>query len=269
MGWFESETVPIATEAGHWRAAISGAWSIGENSNGGYLLSPALRAMAETVGLPDPISITTHFLRPGRGGLAADIDVELVRRGRTVGTARAVLGQDGAERLVTLASFGDLSASVGLDTEVVPPDPCTLPPPDQCKSRSGLEQGVDLPITSRVEVRIHPDHADGGISEQAVVEGWIRFVDDEAPSTLSLPLFADAFPPAVFPRFGRVGWVPTIELTVHVRRAPAPGWVRARFECDDLIGGRMIETGTLWDSTGAVVARCRQIGLVPGLIENR
>jgi acyl-CoA thioesterase len=61
---------------------------------------------------------------------------------------------------------------------------------------------------------------------------------------------------------GPVGWVPTIELTVHVRRRPAGGWVLARFECDDVEGGRMIESGTLWDSTGAVVARSRQLGLV-------
>jgi acyl-CoA thioesterase len=45
-------------------------------------------------------------------------------------------------------------------------------------------------------------------------------------------------------------------------RRPAAGWVRARFDCDDVQGGRMIESGTLWDSSGAVVARSRQLGLV-------
>lgn len=54
---------------------------------------------------------------------------------------------------------------------------------------------------------------------------------------MSLPLFADASPPSLFARFGGVGWVPTIELTVHLRRRPVDGWVRARFECDDLVGG--------------------------------
>ena len=95
-----------------------------------------------------------------------------------------------------------------------------------------------------------------------MTEGWIRFVDGTPPSTLALPLFADAFPPSLFSRFGRVGWVPTIELTVHVRRRPAPGWIQARFECDDLADGRMVESGTLWDSTGRVVARSRQLGLL-------
>jgi hypothetical protein len=32
--------------------------------------------------------------------------------------------------------------------------------------------------------------------------------------------------------------------------------------CDDVAGGRMIETGALWDSSGALVARCRQLGML-------
>ncbi len=79
---------------------------------------------------------------------------------------------------------------------------------------------------------------------------------------MSLPFFTDAFPPSLYSLVGNIGWVPTVELTVHVRRAPAAGWLRARFECDDLHRGRMIETGALWDSGGALVARCRQIGLL-------
>ena len=75
-------------------------------------------------------------------------------------------------------------------------------------------------------------------------------------------LFADAFPPAVHSVVERVGWVPTLELTVHVRRRPVAGWVQARIECDDVAGGWMIETATLWDASGAVVARARQLGLL-------
>ena len=41
-----------------------------------------------------------------------------------------------------------------------------------------------------------------------------------------LPLLVDASPPAVFAAMA-TGWVPTIELTVHVRAVPQPGWLRA------------------------------------------
>ena len=94
------------------------------------------------------------------------------------------------------------------------------------------------------------------------MEGWIRFGDGAEPSTVALPLFSDAFPPSLFSKFGRVGWVPSVELTVHVRRRPAPGWVQARFECDDLVDGRLIESGALWDQDGMLVARSRQLGLL-------
>jgi acyl-CoA thioesterase len=49
---------------------------------------------------------------------------------------------------------------------------------------------------------------------------------------------------------------------VHVRFRPAPGWIRARLVSQDLQDGRMIEDGCLWDETGRLVARCRQLGLL-------
>lgn len=263
MGQYDDETAVERVGEGRWRSVPSASWNIGGNANGGYALSPALRAMREVAGHPDPLSVTTHYLRPLQpDGAPTDIATELVRSGRSTSVVRATLRHDGKERLTSVAAFGDLAepasaAPGGLD--LPPPD---TPPPDRCLDRSGLEQGVELPILERLDVRIHPDRAVHAGSDDAVMEGWIRCSDGTPPSTLSLPLFADAFPPSLFSKFGRVGWVPTIELTVHVRRRPAPGWIQARFECDDLVDGRMIESGTLWDSAGAVVARSRQIGLL-------
>lgn len=263
MGQFDDETRPVAVGEGRWRASPSDRWNIGANANGGYALSSVLRAMAEDARHADPLSVTTHYLRPLQpDGVDVDIETELVRGGRTTSVVRGSLAHHGRERLVTMAVFGDLdepasSAPGSLDLSA----PAT-PPPERCLDRSGLEQGVELPILERLDVMIHPDRAVQAGSDDAVMEGWIRFSDGTPPSSHSLPLFADAFPPTLFSKFGRVGWVPTIELTVHVRRRPAPGWIQARFECDDLVDGRMIETGTLWDSTGSVVARSRQIGLL-------
>ena len=94
------------------------------------------------------------------------------------------------------------------------------------------------------------------------LRGWIGFTDGRAPDALACVLMADAFPPAVFGLLGMVGWVPTIELTVHLRRRPAPGWLLGRFESRDLSDGRMIEDGALWDSSGQLVVQSRQLALV-------
>jgi acyl-CoA thioesterase len=66
----------------------------------------------------------------------------------------------------------------------------------------------------------------------------------------------------VFGRIGATGWVPTVELTVHLRRRPAPGWILGQFRTSDLADGRMIEDGMLWDETGRLIAQARQLALV-------
>ena len=264
MSEIDTETSVRALGDGRYATRLVAAWNIGTNPNGGYALLPALRAMLDLAAHPDPLSLTVHFLRPATADCTADVTADVVRTGRSTTNATATLIQDGTARLVAHAVLGDLAeAAPGAAPDPgLAPDPPDLPSPDRCIDRRELGQGVDLPILSRLDVRIRPEQVVPDPSRAAVVEGWIRLADGTPPDTRWLPLFADAFPPALRTRLGPVGWVPTIELTVHLRRRPASGWVLARFECDDVEGGRMIESGTLWDSAGAVVARCRQLGLV-------
>ena len=137
-----------------------------------------------------------------------------------------------------------------------------LPPPEHCVSRSATDQGVTLSILDQLDIRLHPDEALPGAAGRARVSGWIRFADGRPPDVLACLLMADAFPPAVFGLLGLVGWVPTIELTVHLRRRPALGWLRGQFWSHDLNDGRVVEDGALWDANGQLVAQSRQLALV-------
>jgi hypothetical protein len=80
---------------------------------------------------------------------------------------------------------------------------------------------------------------------------------------IGLLLVADAFPPPIFNTTLPAAWVPTVELTVHVRGVPEPGplrcWFRSRFVHDGLLD----EEGEIWDSTGKLVAQSRQLALLP------
>ncbi|MGE0625580.1 MAG: thioesterase family protein [Pseudomonadales bacterium] len=261
MKQFDAETALEPADAGRWKGFVHGAWNIGGNPNGGYLKSIALGAVLEAVPHPDPVSVTTHFLRPGIPDAPCEVRVDVIRTGRTLSTATATLTQDDKPRLVLLAALADLTQPAGVQADVTLPAPA-YPPPDACPPRRGDLQGIDLPILKRLDIRLDPAVAVPGGSDRAQMGGWIRFVDDRLPDARSLPLFTDAFPPSPLTRLGVIGWVPTLELTVHVRRRPAPGWISTRFETDDLHEGRMIESGALWDSTGALVAQSRQIGLV-------
>ena len=261
MSQYDDETAVERIDDHRWRGRVSAAWNIGDNPNGGYLLSIATRALQDAVSHPDPLSITTHYLRPGVANTECEIEVELIRTGRTLTTARAQLKQEGKTRLEVLAAFTDLSVPAGVDAEILLPPP-SMPDPDSCVQRSAENQGVHLPILDRLDTRLDPASAVPGASSSAVIRGMIRFTDGRAPDARSLLLFTDSFPPSVLPLLGSIGWVPTLELTVHVRRRPAPGWITAELRTDDLQNGRMVETGALWDSDGRLVAQCRQVGLV-------
>ncbi len=258
MGQLDDDAAVCPTGDGTYTTRLSSAWNIGATPNGGYAMSSTLRALVDATGRPDPVSMTVHYLRPAIPDADGTITTRVVRSGRTATYATAALVQDGTERLTVTAVLADLSAPVSTVPDpgltVAAPD---VPPPEACTDRSDLDQGIELPLLSRVEVRVRP-HSGG----QATIDGWARLGDGSPPLSTTLPLLADVFPPALHATLGRVGWVPTLELTVHVRRRPCPGWVQAHISCDDVAGGLMIETGTLWDSSGALVARARQLGML-------
>ena len=260
MTAFDRETAIEQVGPDSWTTTISSEWNIGVNPNGGYLLSPLLGALSHLTRHPDPVTVTTHFLRPGIADAPAELTVELIREGRTFASLRGALHQDGKTRLEMLATFGDLSGGGG--PEDFGPTAPTLLEPERCPLRSEADQDLVLPILDRVEVRIPPEYMVGTRRPEAELAGWIRFRDGRPSDSRSILLFADAFPPAIFNRLGRTGWVPTVELTVHSRRRPAPGWMQGTFSCSDLAGSQLIEDGMLWDSTGQLVARSRQLAFL-------
>ena len=70
---------------------------------------------------------------------------------------------------------------------------------------------------------------------------------------LALLFAVDALPPVTFD-LGIPGWAPTLELSVHVRARPAPGWAKVRHATHNVAGGYFEEDCEVWDSTGRLVA---------------
>jgi acyl-CoA thioesterase len=256
----EDTTVHRASESA-WDVQLSDRWNIGPNPNGGYVLAVIAAALFDAADKPDPLSITAHYLRPTSPG-PGRVEIEVVRSSRRHTHLHARLVQD-TERVRVLAVFGDLDAAEGLT--LVREEPPELPSPDECLSRPpGMTPPAgESTMMQRFESRLSPTTGwirgePTGVPE---IAGWIRFADDRPPDVRSLPLFADAFPPPVF-ELGPAGWVPTIELTVHVRARPANGWLKARFATHVLVDGYLSEDGELWDETGQLVAQSRQLAML-------
>ncbi|HEY4333044.1 MAG TPA: thioesterase family protein [Ilumatobacteraceae bacterium] len=239
-------------------------WDINGNANGGYLLAMAGSAMRTASGRPDPISVTAHYLAPGAAG-PVEITTGAVKAGRQLSTMTGSMRQGERELLRVLGTFGDVTAGRGGFEHIVgrPPD---LPPIDECVMRQPNLAAVTINIAKRLKIWLRPGDAMfqlGHKSGTALIEGWLGFVDDRPIDTLALLLAVDAFPPPVFNIDMPPGWVPTVELTAHVRGVPAPGPVRCRFRTDFVQNGFLQEDGEVWDSAGLLVAQSRQLGMVP------
>ncbi|MFA5883804.1 MAG: thioesterase family protein [Acidimicrobiia bacterium] len=247
---------------GRYEGTVAEGWDIAGNANGGYLLAIAARAVTDATGHPDPVTITAHYLAPGKPG-RVDLDVDVVRGGGRHATATFAVRSTERALIVGVATTTDLAAASGpLRVDATPPD---LPPPEDCPL---TEPGDPLPppFTGRVEIRLHPDDVPfraGAPGGDARMRGWFRLRGGELVDTLALVLAVDSFPPTSFNANLPIGWTPTIELTAHVRHHPAPGWLACAFVTRNVAGGYLETDGEIWDVSGALVAQSRQLQLVP------
>ena len=246
---------------------VDAGWTIGGRPNGGYLLAMLARAgvasAAEVEGLahPHPLTASAHYLSAPEPG-PAEVRAEVLRRGKRMSQVRSRLLQDGTARVEAVFTLGRLDPNAEPWWDDVPvPDDAT--PEARCtrSAVTGGPGGLELPIMSRVDMRLDPAVTGFAVGEprgRGEVRGFVRFADGRPPDPLSLLLAVDILPPATFD-LGTTGWVPTLELTAYVRRVPAPGPLlvrhRARLVESDIVD----EACDVWDSRGRVVAQATQL----------
>src|SRR5689334_780539 len=102
MKTFSEATAVVAGDRGL-RADLDPQWAVGDKLHGGYLMAILGRAVAVEASHPHLVAMSATFLRPPAPG-PADVEVEVLREGRSAAQYRARLVQDGrpcAEALVT------------------------------------------------------------------------------------------------------------------------------------------------------------------------
>lgn len=260
-GHFSDATAVRSIGDDRYAATVHEGWDIGGNANGGYLMAIAVRAMTQTIGRP-PLTVTGHYLRPAPPG-ECEIDVTTIRTGRRLATASATLSMNGKPTLTLLATFGD-QAPGGPSRQMS--EPVVLPAFEHSAAPPAATEGPAPELMNRIDLRIHPDDVGFRLGEPsgiAEVRGWFALAAEEPIDAIALMLAADAFPPPVFNSGLPVAWAPTVELTVHVRGAPAPGPLRCAFRSRFIHDGLLDEEGEIWDSTGTLVCQSRQLALTP------
>ncbi|MEV0117446.1 thioesterase family protein [Streptomyces sp. NPDC050844] len=267
---FDRDTAVTRREPGVYDLELSAGWTIISAVNGGYLLAAIGRALGDALPHADPFTISAHYLTASQPGPAV-IRTDVVRGGRSLSTGQASLFQydeEGreVERIRVLASYGDLGALPDdVRTSAKPP---ALPPLEQCFGPQDAPDNMPVPgssaISDRLFLKLDPatlGWALGQPSGKGEMRAWFGLADGRDADPLSLLLAVDALPPTAF-ELGLSGWVPTVELTTHIRCRPAPGPLRVSITTRNLAGGFLEEDAEVWDTEDRLVAQSRQLARV-------
>jgi acyl-CoA thioesterase len=270
---FAQSTAVERVADGHYRTVLDGSWNLRPLPQGGVIAAIALRAISDALGDPAQTLRTMHTLFIGQVAAGdLEIEVEVLRRGRSMSHVRAHVRNAGAANgHVTTAVFG--ATREGFDfTEIRRPE---VPPPNDCPSfRDPPPPGVPVfepnPFwATRVEGRAALGVAPWEVvshrtAEQAI---WYRF--DDPPwidggarlDPFAVVLLADTMPGAIGQRLGpteRPWFGPSVDLTVHMCADWRSPWLlghnTARWAGDGYASVDM----ALWDG-GTLVAYATQL----------
>ncbi|HVX18674.1 MAG TPA: thioesterase family protein [Acidimicrobiales bacterium] len=265
----------VAGQPGCYRGELSNDWMLAVAPQGGIVAALAGRAMTAEIDHPDQRlrTLTAMFAQPVRPG-PVEIDVTVLRRGRSISQATATVRNVGAEAgLTAVAAFG--ATRPGFEfTDVSYP---VADPPEDCPSfRDPWPDDVDLPAPSgdpfpfwtRVEGRPASGHAPWETWTPTTSEHltWQRFDDppvgpDGRLDPLALVVLVDMMPGAVSERMGEWSeWFgPSVDLTVHLFDTPGPGWLLLRNRARHAGDGYASVEMEAWDpETRSLVAYATQ-----------
>lgn len=277
---FIDGTSVVADGDGRYRGEIDEVWNLRPLPQGGVVTALALRAMGAE--LDDPAqrlrTVHTSFVAQVAHG-PVEIDVELLRRGRSMSHLRAEVHNAGTDRgHLTTGIFGgarDGFAFTDLEppSEVTPFEDCPSfrnPPPPEFDTMPPMPFWDSIldgrPFLGHPPWEDYePDRAERG--------AWYRFddppmLDDGRLDPLALVVAADVMPGAVGEKVGpqeRMWFAPSVDLTVHLlddaRSPDLVGHNRARWAGDGYASADM----ALWDygepSAPRLVAYATQVFL--------
>lgn len=248
--------------ARRYEAALDERWNLRPLPQGGIVTAVGVRAMEAELGHDEqwPRTLHTTFAAQVAHG-ALDVEVEVLRAGRSMSQVRAEVRNVGTGRgHLTTCVFGARRAGFEF-TDLRPP--AEFPRPVDCPSyRDPPPEGVTpfppLPFWDElVEGRPALGHApwDDYVPDRAERATWYRFddpplLDDGRLDPLALVVLADTMPGAVGEKLGpqeRMWFAPSVDLTVHLLDDCRSTWVLAHNRARHAGGGYASADMALWD----------------------
>ncbi len=241
------------------RGEVSKNWLINDIANGGYVLALAAKAMQTVSDKHGTPIITANYIGPCIPG-EIDIELEKIAQSYKFTRFQARLFQDGKEKTRVWGTF--MKENIGTAVERYEKDPPKVAPREECVLMPANSGNT---LSQNLEMFLDPDSAKwmkGELNHRSDMRGWVRFREERGYDLPAVLLMADSMPPPIFITYGVFSWVPTIELSVSVRKRPLTSWLKFRLHSCYLTNGIIEEDGEVWDEDGNLACICRQIAQV-------
>jgi acyl-CoA thioesterase len=244
--------------------AISGTWQLAMVPQGGIVAALAVKAMERALGDPTQTLRTVTSMFAGQVAVGpVEIDVQVLRRGRSMSQLTATVRNVGAEAgLTAIAAFGTVRRGFEF-TELVMPD---VPSPEGLRSfRDPLPEGVEFefdrpPMPFWAEV-VEGRPVIGRPPWEPFEEGpaeagsWYRLDDppvgdDGMLDVAAAIVLCDTMPSSVGQKLGPDSgpWFgPSVDYTLHVFSPATPGWLFAHQRARHAGDGYASIDLALWD----------------------
>lgn len=240
---FGVETAVERVGEGRYGGHIDPVWVLRPLPQGGVVTAIALRAAEAELGDPTQTLRTLHTTFAAQVAQGpVEVDVEVLRRGRSMSHLRAEVRNPGAARgHLTTVIFGGPRKGFEFTDLAVPPD---VPHPDDCPSFRDPppdDAGPRFPPMPMWEERVEGRAAIGTAPWETSVRtsslrcAWYRF--DERPlgpggahDPLAAVVVADTMPGAVGERVGprdEMWFSPSVDLTFHLLGTWRSEWLLA------------------------------------------
>lgn len=260
--WNEHTTIEPDAD-GSYRARVGDAWTSLKGAHGGVVASMMLDAVEHRlrdagVG-PDTVLRAATFGYAGGNDIGeSTIEVDVVRRGRSMVTSHARVVQNGEP--TTVGRFHHSAPRAGLDYSDVEP----LPPKPADAVRF---EGARANHLANVETFFRPDTRPFGGGPRAEWMAWCRPLEGPTFASAWLTMFGDYFPPAVFARLTEPTPAVTIEYSIQIHDEAAswtlaPGeYLAAHVHTFHSQAGFAVEDGRIHLPDGTLLATVRQTRL--------
>ncbi len=263
MASFQDCSTITANDDRLYTFSVTEDWLQGRTAFGGLSAGAAVRAMLEHVPHERKLrSLMVSFVAPVKEG-EAQVLVSILRSGRALHQVEARVMQEEQVCLVLLGSFG---AAHDKYLPMEPPSAPVLPAPEDALPMPFIP-GVTPNFTQHLEYQWTVDSIPFSGSQEAHCQGWVRFKEGAPVGWPELVGLLDSWPPPIistadgFVPASSVTWMINVFAEVPVDGFAGTDWWMYDAECSVSKDGYADTQGQLWDQSGRLIARSRQLAV--------